>query len=284
LKPNVAANANFKDSVFTKLFSETDKIIKMYNALSQSQYPLDTPIEITTLEDVFYKGRYNDLSFIVDGKIVVMVKHQSTISPNLPIRLMIYLGKVYDSCMKKQNVYSSRLIKVPRPEFIVLYNGKDDYPDESILRLSDAFFDLPEGHNSSGSLELTARVLNINKGHNQAAVQQSDELDGYVVLVDEIRKNKDSGMTLEEAVAKAVRDCADRNVLADFLEKYGSEVVNMLYAEFNVEEYGRTQREEGKTEGVLETAISMLKEGLKPETVAKCTGVPLESVYQLQPQ
>ena len=147
--------------------------------------------------------------------------------------------------------------------------------------MSDAFFDLPEGHKPSGSLELTARVLNINKGHNQAAVQQSDELDGYVALVDEIRKNKDSGMTLEEAVAKAVRDCADRNVLTNFLEKYGSEVVNMLYAEFNVEEYGATRHEEGILDGLLKAAKSMLQEGDPPEKVSRCTGVPLERVYQL---
>jgi len=40
---------------------------------------------------------------------------------------------------------------------------------------------------------------------------------------------------------------------------------------------------EGKTEGKIETAIFMLKDGDKPEKVARCTGLPLEQIYQLQP-
>jgi hypothetical protein len=30
-------------------------------------------------------------------------------------------------------------IKIPKPEFIVLYNGVDKHPKEKILKLSDAF-------------------------------------------------------------------------------------------------------------------------------------------------
>ena len=299
---DIRANDKYKDSFFTKLFSEPERILSLYNALSQSRYPLDTPIEITTLEDVFFKGRYNDVSFIIEGKLVVLVEQQSSINPNMPTRLMIYLGKIYDKHIKGKQIYSTQLIKIPRPEFYVLYNGTDAYPDEKILNLSDAFFDLPEGHKSSGSLELTVRVLNINKGHNEPIVQKSAELDGYVDIIDEIRKNQKSGMNLDEAVIKAVRDCKNRDILADFLEKYGGEVISMLYAEWNLDEYGTVRWEEGKAEGILEgkakgraegraegilegilkTAKSMLQDGDKPEKISRCTGLPLEQVYQLQ--
>jgi predicted transposase/invertase (TIGR01784 family) len=40
---------------------------------------------------------------------------------------------------------------------------------------------------------------------------------------------------------------------------------------------------EGKTEGKIETAMFMLKDGENPEKVAKYTGLPLEQIYQLQP-
>jgi predicted transposase/invertase (TIGR01784 family) len=284
VNPDTPVNTTFKDSFFTKLFSETESVLSLYNALSQSKYAPETPIEITTLKEVFYKGRYNDLSFIVDGKLVVLCEHQSTINPNLPIRMMVYAGKVYDKYLKSKKIYSSHLIQIPRPEFIVLYNGKEDYPDESFLNLSDAFFDLPEGHNSSGDLNLTVRVLNINKGHNQAIVGESIELDGYVDIIDEIYKNKDAGLELNEAIAKAVKDCKDRNILTGFLEKYGGEIIDMLYAEFNFDEYVATQREEGVLEGIVKVAVSMLKDGEKPEKVARQTGLPMERVYQLQPQ
>ena len=284
---NISANLNHKDSVFTKLFSEPEAILGLYNAVSRSKYPPDTPIEITTLKDVFFRGRYNDVSFIIDGKLIIMIEHQSSVNPNMPIRLMVYLSRIYDRLLQK-DVYSSRLVKIPHPEFIVLYNGKDDYPDEEILKLSDAFHDLPTGHTPSGSLELTVRVLNVNKGHNPDIVEESAELDGYAILVDKIRANQKSGMNLGDAIIKAVNDCVDKEILAEFLRKYGSEVVNMLNAEFNLDEYGAVQREEGKAEGVLEgllkAAKSMLHDGDKPEKVARCTGLPLDRVCQLQPQ
>ena len=280
MNPNIPANTKHKDSFFTKLFSEPEKILKLYNALSQSQYPPETPIEITTLEDVFYKGRYNDLSFVIDGKLVVLIEHQSSINPNMPIRLLIYLARVYDKIVKNKDVYSTKPVKIPRPEFIVLYNGTSEHPPEKTLNLSDLFLEMPKEHKSSGELELSVRVLNINKGHNEAIVRESVELDGYVVIIDEIRKNRESGMTIEEAIAKAVKDCADRKILSDFLEKYGSEVINMLNQEWDLDEYITVQRDDK----AVDIAKSMLQGGENPEKVAKYTNLPLERVYQLQPQ
>jgi predicted transposase/invertase (TIGR01784 family) len=199
----------------------------------------------------------------------------------MPIRLLIYLAKVYDKYIKDQNVYSSKLIKIPRPEFIVLYNATDNYPDENILKLSDAFFDLPDGYKLNESLELTVRVLNINKGHNETIVDESIELHGYVVIVDQIRKNKASGMSLEEAVAKAVKDCANQNILTDFLAKYGGEVITMLYAEWNLEEYVAVQKKEAVEQTKLATARKLLKKGMSPEEVAEINDLPLAEVEAL---
>jgi predicted transposase/invertase (TIGR01784 family) len=278
------ANEKIKDSFFTKLFSEPKKILSLYNALSENNYPLDTPIEITTLNNVFFKGRYNDVSFIIDGKLVVLVEHQSSINPNMPIRMMIYLSRIYDGLVKNMDVYSTKPLQIPRPEFIVLYNGPKDYPIEKTLKLSDLFFDLPEKHRLNGDLELTVRVLNINKGQNTTIVKKSVELDGYIIVVDEIRKNKQSGMSNEEAVTKAIKDCVNQKILTDFLEKYGSEVINMLNDEFKLDEYGEIQRSDGKLEGKLEDAMAMLQDGVEPEKIAKYTKLPLDQILRLQPQ
>ncbi len=281
MTPDIPVNPNFKDSFFTKLFSDPESILTLYNALSDSHYAPDTPIEITTLENVLYKGRYNDLSFIIDGKLVVLVEHQSSINPNMPTRLLIYLAKVYDRLIKSENIYSSRLVKIPRPEFIVLYNGTEDFPDEATLKLSDSFFELPAEHRPSGSLELTVRVLNINKGHNEAIVRESTELDGYVAIVDEIRKNKASGMTLEDAVAKAVENCIDQNVLTGFLERHGGEVINMLYAQWNLDEYVAVQKAEAEYDKAVVTAQKALEMGVSLEQAAKLADLPLDEVKVL---
>jgi len=244
LDPEIPANEKHKDTVFKKLFGETDKLIPLYNALSGSNYPLDTHIEITTLENVIFKGRYNDLSFIVDGKLVVLLEHQSTINPNMPLRLLIYLGQVYNRYIHKiRKIYSTELVKIPRPEFIVLYNGTDEYPNEGEMKLSDAFEKLPEGVTQSGSLELVARVLNINKGHN-AVIHKNRVLEEYAEFIAEIRKNQADGMELDEAMVAAVKACIERKILAEFLEEHGSEVINMLYAEWDMDEYVAVQRRE----------------------------------------
>ncbi|MCL2071986.1 MAG: Rpn family recombination-promoting nuclease/putative transposase [Oscillospiraceae bacterium] len=292
MESKAPANRQYKSSLFDKLFSTEKSILTLYNALSQSQYPLDTPIEITTLDDVLYRGRYNDLSFTIDGKLVVLVEQQSTINNNMPARLVLYYAKILERYIKAQkgSIYSSRLINIPRPEFIVLYNGTDDYPDEGVLKLSDAFFELPKSksHEVNGGIEITARVLNINKGHNTDIVQKSVELDGYVDIFSEINKNKESGMTLEEAIAKAVKDCASRNILTDFLEKYGGEVMSLLYAEWDWDEYVKVQRQEAAEESVLtkmlETAKKLLGMGDSVEKVSAATGLPYEKVKELCPQ
>ena len=47
-------------------------------------------------------------------------------------------------------------------------------------------------------------------------------------------------------------------------------------------EQGRaTGREEGAYQKALETARSMLSEGLAPQMVARCTNLPLETVLEL---
>jgi hypothetical protein len=56
-------------------------------------------------------------------------------------------------------------VKLPRPEFIVLYNGASAYPDRRTLKLSEAF-EKVEG-NDSVNLELAVKVFNIGKGHNK---------------------------------------------------------------------------------------------------------------------
>jgi hypothetical protein len=78
-------------------------------------------------------------------------------------------------------VYRQTLVKLPRPEFIVLYNGSAGYPDKTTLRLSDAF-ELVEG-NAAVNLELKVEVYNIGKGHNEAIVRKSRPLSGYVDFV-----------------------------------------------------------------------------------------------------
>lgn len=94
-------------------------------------------------------------------------KDQSTFNPNIPLRGLFYFARLYEAYAKKQDieVYGRKLMKLPAPQFIVFYNGKEDMPDEMELKLSDAF--IPSVEEKDVVLECKARMLNINYGHNQ---------------------------------------------------------------------------------------------------------------------
>jgi hypothetical protein len=82
-------NRKFKDSVFTLLFSEKSSLLELYNAIENTNYGCDTDIRITTLDDALFMEQINDISFVIDGKLVVLIEHQSTLNPNMPIRMLL---------------------------------------------------------------------------------------------------------------------------------------------------------------------------------------------------
>ena len=73
----MSANARFKDSLFTFLFSEPDVLRDLYSALEGVSLPTDVPVTINTLEDVLFMGRVNDISFEIGGKLVVLIEHHA---------------------------------------------------------------------------------------------------------------------------------------------------------------------------------------------------------------
>jgi len=158
-------NRNHKNSVFSSLFSTPDVLRELYSAIEGIPIPQDIPIDINTLTDVLYKGHINDVSFLIDNRFVVLIEHQSTINENIPLRLLMYIARVYEKIVNRRKRYQEKLEKIPSPEFIVLYNGKEDYPDYKELKLSDAFKDI-EGVKLSGSnvipLELIVQAYNVN--------------------------------------------------------------------------------------------------------------------------
>ena len=231
---NKKVSRGYKNSLFTKLFSDKQKALEFYNAVGMKKYDSNAEIEMNTLDNVLYLDKMNDISFIIDGKLIVLVEHQSSINANMPIRLLIYISKLYENLVisDKMNVYREKLITIPKPEFICLYNGTKDYPDEKILKLSDAFHEIDD---TNIELELTVKVININKGKNESIVKESKVLSDYIFFIDRVRNNIHSGMPLEMAIDDTVKYCIENEILTDFLEKYRAEVMGMLTTEFDMD-------------------------------------------------
>ena len=129
-------NRQHKSSMFSTLFDNPEALRELYSAIEGIDIPPDAVININTLSDVLFMGQVNDVSFTIDDRLVVLVEHQSTINYNLPLRILKYIAEVYDKITDRITLYQKKLIKIPRPEFIVLYNGKADCPDHQELKLS----------------------------------------------------------------------------------------------------------------------------------------------------
>jgi len=293
-------NEKHKDTVFTFLFSNPDLLRELYSAIEGITLPPDIPININTLSDVLFRTQRNDISFLINNRLIVLIEHQSSINNNMPIRFLIYASKLYQEIINPDDKFKRKLEKIPKPEFIVLYNGEDNYPDYKELRLSDAFMktdkikiDIP--------LELVVQVYNINKGRNREILSKSRTLDSYSRFIDKIReyqkeyqrKYNERKEILDKAFKSAIKYCIKNDILKDFLRKHGSEVLNMLYAEYDPEVEMRVVREEALEDGIeiglekgheeekLIIAKNLLSEGSTPEFVHRITGLTLDQIEEI---
>ncbi len=271
----MGANRGYKDSVFSMYMTEdVGRLIEVYNALQNTDYPLDTPVVINTLTDILYKNRINDVSFLMAQKFISMWEHQSTINYNITTRLLLYYARELEKEISARNIYRRSLIKIPAPECIVLYNGIDPAPDDQILHLSSAFIAQP-----CIPMDFSVRVVNINKGHNPEIMQKSKSIFDYSTLVDYIRQNQRMGMELDEAIRQAVLTCQKEDIMQPFLTKHASEVVNMLCTEWSWEDAMSVEREEGIAEGMEKGMAKGILHSIKE--LAKNMGVPIEQAMSL---
>jgi hypothetical protein len=258
-------NTKFKDSVFSSLFSNPVLLRELYCALSGIKLPPDTPVEITTLQDVLFMDMINDISFIIAAKLIILIEHQSTINPNMALRLLLYAARLYEKIVADKNLYSTRAIKIPRPEFYVLYNGTAEYPDKRVMKLSDMFesvegLGLADGEKPM--LDLEVKVFNINEGKNVEVLKRSSALAGYSVFVGKTREYAGAGMKLEEAIKAAVAYCRRHDILKEYLEKHSSEVNNMLLTNWNWDDAKAVWQEEAREEGMAQGIEQGMAQGM----------------------
>lgn len=239
-------NREHKDSLFVDLFYEDESakrnLLSLYNALHDTSYQDESIIRKIRVEDVLYKNFKNDISFEVEGRVLMLGEHQSTVNPNMPLRCLMYVGRAYEQLVEKRARYRTTQIRIPTPEFYTFYNGREEFPQERELRLSDAFLDAPGGN----SAELTVKVININSDKSHIILKKCGILREYSLFVDKVREH-----SIEEgAIKKAINECIDQGILSDYLRRKGSEVTNMLIAEYDYEEDIQVKQEEAMQIGL----------------------------------
>ena len=175
------------------------------------------------------------------------------------LRSLLYIGRAYERLVPPRSLYKKKIVSLPTPEFYTFYNGKEKWEKEKELRLSDAYI-VKDGE---PSLELKVKVINIRPEEHHEILERCQVLKEYSQFMETVQNYQISGE--EEPYKKAIKECIEKGILADYLMRKGSEVVNMLLDEYDYETDIEVQREEAREEGREEGRKLGREEGREEE-------------------
>ena len=284
-------NRHYKDSVFVDLFSNDrtakDNFLALYNALYNTNYQSTDILKNMRLKQTMYMSFANDVSYLVDNKIIVLAEHQSTVNPNMPLRCLEYVTRLYEHIQNPRDRYSRTLKKIPLPAFYVFYNGVEKLPAKQVLKLSDSFIMQPE----TPTLELVVKLININYDKDSQILKSCEPLGQYSLFVDAVRRH--IAVDKEHGFENAIKECIKNDILKEYLQRKSREVINMLIAEYDYDTDIAVQREEslmlgiqqgearGSRQKALETAKTMLTMGYPLNDICKISGLSQAEVEAL---
>ena len=222
-------------------------------------------ITIMRLENGISLSVRNDASFFISNYLN-LYEHQSTYSPNAPLRFLIYLTSLLKKTIGKRDLYGRKRVQIATPHFAVFYNGTEKRPEKEVLKLSDAFIhqtDTPE-------IELTVTVYNINPNNNTQLLEKSEVLRSYMIFVNHVRENLEHQKKiaqnapeydetayeeeLEVAINEAIDYCVKHHIMEEFFRENRNEVTKSMVLDYTWERREELIRaeeyEDGKREGL----------------------------------
>jgi hypothetical protein len=260
----VMAKRTAKNSVFLDLFQNKSYLLKLYKTL----HPEDSLTDVT-ITNVLTDNLYNDLGFIVNNKLMILIEAQSTWTMNILVRVLLYLAQNYHEYFQRtsQDYYKSRKVKMPKPELYVIYTGnKGRKPDK--ISLSKEFF-----KGADIDIEVRAKVI-YESG-------KDDIINQYIIFCKVFNEQtKQHGMT-QKAVTETIRICKDRNVLREYLAQREKEVVTIMMSLFDEEQIMKSFIKSERHDADRETAERMIKDGeMSLERIARY--IPSLSMEELK--
>ena len=248
------AKYTIKDSVFTNLFQDKKYLIQLYRVLHpEDQDATEDELTDITIHNILTDDIYNDLGFLVGDRLLILVEAQSTWTANIIIRSLIYLMTTYQDYFKKtrQNLYSSKKVRLPKPELYVIYTGdRKEHPE--YLSLSEEFFGGREGF-----LDAEVRFL--------YGSEDDDIISQYVTFTKVYNEQMKLHGRTRETIMETIRICKDKNVLKEYLESREKEVVSIMLAMYDekeiLREYIESEKHEAAKESAKFTPIQMRKMG-----------------------
>ena len=212
-------NPKYADSLFTMLFQTREEVLNLHRTLHPEDQVEADAIRLCTLRNVVINNRYNDLAYLVDNRLIILVEHQSTKNPNIPLRLLLYLALEYERVIREQNLdlFSGTLQRLPAPEFYVVYTGKNRWEVDQ-LRLSEAF------REANVWIDMRVKVIRYGQDYPKESL-----LEQYMELIQTIWEYRKEEFPAREAIRLAIEDCIRRGILVEFLQERKKEVNRVLW-------------------------------------------------------
>ena len=277
-------NRKYKDSVFTDLFGSDktgkENFLALYNALSGNVFKLEeVSLERKVIERSLYKTFNNDVSWEINGKLIVLVEHQSTVNENMPFRCLEYVTRIYEGIVPIKERYAEKVYKIPNPDFYVVYIGKKELPLEQELRLSNAFYE-----KDGSKLELVVKVKNCSDSKLLPLAGNCDILKQYCQFIEIVEQNYNRVFP-KHSFKKAIEIAMEQGILTDYLDRKSREVINMLCAKYDYKMDIAVKKEEAFQDGqeakAIEAAKSFYDNGVSVEIIAKALKMTQEQVLQI---
>ena len=274
-----------KDRFFRYLFGNPDykeNTLSLYNALNGTDYQNPEDIQLNTLENVYFVGMKNDISFVICDEIDIW-EQQSSWNENIPLRELIYFVELIQKRIREQNrniLHFSKRYYIPLPKLYVFYNGEKDKPAEQWMYLKDSFIgDEKKKKLADPDIAVKVRMININseESGNHTLLKKCQPLQEYAQLVQDIR-DLQKEMDLETAVKTVLENIPKTYMISEAVAAAKEEIMSSILEEFDADRYEEDLKQIYREEGIeigIEKGIEKGKVLGKQET--KCT---INSLFQ----
>lgn len=279
----------YQDTVFRMYFDNAARLREVAGALHECTYASEEDVKIVTLEGTFLSQVKNDVSFLLSGRHLILIEHQSTENENMPLRCLYYVCEQFRKAVSAKQLYMKRRIELPAPEFHVFFTADTELPERWQMRLSDAYLE----SGAESSLELTVTCHNIAYKSGRKLLERSRSLHDYSFFISRVKENIAAGMERSKAIREAIRYCEEHGIMEEFLKVHEREVVDMVNFEWNQQEYEDAIREQGRERGLEQglergleqgrvmVVLGLLKQKQPLETIADAAELPLEKVREI---
>ena len=248
------ANHKAKDSVFTDLFTIPKYLLELYQTLHpEDKTTTEKDLKVITAKCVLAEHIYNDLGFMVgDNQLIMLVEAQSSWSPNIVLRLLIYVAQALNNFFTEHEIllYKDSKVPCPKPELYVIFTGKR-VSQPPVLSLKDLFF----ANETDCDIDVKVHII-----YEQ---DTDDIINQYIVFCKVMTAQYKQHGPTRKAIEETLRICRDKSVLVEYLKQRETEIMDIMTTLFDQDYitalYGKNQRNEGRNEGRNEERLNSIR-------------------------